>query len=197
MLLEMVIGKEAALAGELVDATPYGAASHDIVSKLGGALTKYGYADYGWETLYNGETGEPLRARIFMGTSCYQKLKHLVSEKMHARSYGNITVLTRQPLAGRSNEGGLRMGYMEIDCLFAHGSVSFLRERLYDVSDPFTICICKQCGIMVNNPRACHLCGDNETEWIQIPYASKLLFQYLKACQMDIRFVSDQKRQVI
>jgi DNA-directed RNA polymerase II subunit RPB2 len=188
MLLEMVVGKTCLLKGELGDATPFSESSINIAQRLEDALVQYGYERHGWEWMCNGYTGKPLRSKIFIGTSYYQKLKHMVTDKIHARSYGNVTSLTRQPLAGRSKDGGLRLGEMERDCLLAHGSVSFLRERLFDMSDAFSVLICNACGVMSNNSQECHICKNNELIRTNTPYASKLLFQMLNGCLIKTKF---------
>jgi DNA-directed RNA polymerase II subunit RPB2 len=188
MLLEMLTGKLCALEGELGDATPFTESSTDIHKTLETALTKHGYENYGWETMYNGTTGKMFQTKIFIGISYYQKLKHMVSDKMHARSYGNITTLTRQPLAGRSKEGGLRIGEMERDGILSHGSVQFLKERLFDMSDAFEILICKHCQIISNHKDICHQCGASDLAWTNMPYAGKLLFQQLNACLIGTKF---------
>jgi DNA-directed RNA polymerase II subunit RPB2 len=190
MLLEMVVGKTCLLRGELGDATPFSQSSINIAQRLEDTLVQYGYERHGWEIMHNGHTGEPLRSKIFIGSSYYQKLKHMVADKIHARSYGNVTSLTRQPLAGRSKDGGLRLGEMERDCLLSHGSVQFLRERLFDMSDAFSVLVCNECGMMSNNKDECHQCKNNALVRTNTPYASKLLFQMLNGCLIQTKFHS-------
>lgn len=190
MLLEMVLGKTCLLKGELGDATSFSESSINISQKLEETLAEYGYERHGWEIMYDGYSGKPLRSQIFIGTSYYQKLKHMVTDKIHARSYGNVTSLTRQPLAGRSRDGGLRLGEMERDCMLSHGSVQFLKEKLFDLSDAFDVLLCNDCGVISNNKDECHICKNNELVKTNIPYAAKLLFQMLNGCLIKTTFHS-------
>jgi len=96
----------------------------------------------------SGTSGEPLSAYIFMGPVFYQKLKHMVMDKMHARARGPRAVLTRQPTEGRSRDGGLRLGEMERDCLIGYGASSLITERLMISSDAFTATVCEKCGLL-------------------------------------------------
>jgi DNA-directed RNA polymerase II subunit RPB2 len=133
MLLEMIVGKTCLFKGELGDATPFSESSINIAQRLEDVLVQNGYDRHGWEIMYNGQTGKPLRSKIFIGTSYYQKLKHMVTDKIHARSYGNVTSLTRQPLAGRSKDGGLRLG--EIEVCFSLSRAKALASTLHKVRD--------------------------------------------------------------
>lgn len=113
-LVECALGKECAISGTFADATPFTSTSVDVADKLVGRVSEnlhdFGLQPQGWETMYNGMTGEMINARIFIGPTYYQRLKHMVDDKMHARAQGHVTMLTRQPLEGRSRDGGLRFG---------------------------------------------------------------------------------------
>jgi DNA-directed RNA polymerase II subunit RPB2 len=108
-IMESVLGKSCAIEGTFGDATPFTSNSTGIAEQLCERLQMNGYERTGTEPLYNGMTGEYM-GDVFIGPVYYQRLKHLVSEKMHARSQGPNATLTRQPLEGRSREGGLRFG---------------------------------------------------------------------------------------
>jgi DNA-directed RNA polymerase II subunit RPB2 len=98
----------------------------DAISKL---LREHGYQSRGFEIMYNGHTGRKLQAQVFLGPTYYQRLKHMVDDKIHARARGPVQILTRQPVEGRSRDGGLRFGEMERDCMISHGAAAFLKER--------------------------------------------------------------------
>ena len=116
------------------DATVFTSISvQDIADKM----HQCGYQRFGNETVYCGHTGNAMHAKVFLGPTYYQRLKHMVDSKIHARARGPANNLTRQPREGRAQDGGLRMGEMERDCLIAHGAASLLKERLFYASDPY------------------------------------------------------------
>ncbi|EJT48974.1 DNA-directed RNA polymerase II subunit RPB2 [Trichosporon asahii var. asahii CBS 2479] len=115
-LVECLLSKLATLTGREGDATPFTELTVESVSKL---LRQRGYQSRGLEVMYHGHTGKKLRAQVYFGPTYYQRLKHMVDDKIHARARGPLQILTRQPVEGRSRDGGLRFGEMERDCL--HG----------------------------------------------------------------------------
>lgn len=126
----------------------------------------------GFETMYNGHTGRRLPAMIFLGPTYYQRLKHMVDDKIHSRGRGPVQILTRQPAEGRSRDGGLRFGEMERDCMIAHGAAHFLKERLFDQSDAYRVHVCERCGLIAianlkKNSFECRGCK-NKTDIVQV-----------------------------
>jgi DNA-directed RNA polymerase II subunit RPB2 len=192
-VLETVLGKACALDGGRGDATAFGSnstngAAERICERLKNAGLKSGtmYGRTGLETMYSGTTGEMIEAQIFIGPTYYQRLKHLVDKKVHARSSGVVTTMTRQPLEGRSRGGGLRVGEMERDCMIGHGAAGMLKERLFDCSDPFQIDVCNKCGAIAAAPTGCHACSNDSTTTVNFPFAAKLLVQLLQCMQLKV-----------
>ena len=181
-LKETLLGKVLLQLGLFGDGTSFG--EYDI-KDICKHLQDVGFESHGNEVMYNGYTGEQLETSIFIGPAFYQRLKHMVSDKIHSRSFGPRVNLTRQPAEGRSRAGGLRYGEMERDCMCSHGASSFNKERLYDMSDSFSVHSCKKCGMIAayNDERKIHECKtcENTTDfaYVEIPYACKLLFQEL------------------
>uniref|UniRef100_A0A6C0JEF0 DNA-directed RNA polymerase n=1 Tax=viral metagenome TaxID=1070528 RepID=A0A6C0JEF0_9ZZZZ len=181
-LKETVLGKALLELGLFGDGTSFG----DLkVKDICNALQGVGYESKGNEILYNGLTGEQLETSVFIGPVFYQRLKHMVKDKQHSRSYGPKVNLTRQPAEGRSRDGGHRFGEMERDCMCSHGAARFTKGRMYDASDSYSVHVCKRCGMIAayNDQRHIHHCRhcDNRTdfEYVEIPYSCKLLFQEL------------------
>jgi DNA-directed RNA polymerase II subunit RPB2 len=191
-LLECLLSKVSALGGMQGDGTPF---SHLSVDKIANQLSLLGYDKHGWESMYNGYSGKILDSLIFIGPTYYQRLKHMVDDKIHSRARGPVQILTRQPVEGRSRDGGLRFGEMERDCMISHGAAIFLKDRLIDQSDAFNVFICDLCGILAmgnkkKNLFECKNCNNkNSISLIKIPYACKLLFQELMAMAIVPRII--------
>ena len=197
-LIECLMSKRGSLNGQLGDATPFCFQNvHDVATDL----HNLGYQRYGNEVMYNGFTGKKFEVLIFLGPTFYQRLKHMVGDKMHSRGRGPVQILTRQPTEGRSRDGGLRFGEMERDCMISHGSARFLKERLMDVSDEYRIHVCDICGLICEanisqNTYYCRGCEEqSRISQIKLPYASKLLFQELMAMMIAPRIMTAYLRR--
>jgi len=187
-LLELLAGKTAAVSGKVADGTAFSGTSIDELEKN---LTSMGFRFDGKETMYHGITGKMMQAKIFVGNMYYLKLKYMVSNKMHARASGKVTMLTRQPIEGRSRGGALRLGEMEQQALVSHGASLLLKER-YD-SDKVIVHICSKCGTIaikdtIRNRVICPVCNSNEIEAIEISYAFKLLIEELQGMHIATHF---------
>ncbi len=180
-LLELIGGKAGALAGQKIDSSAFMHMKEDEIRKL---MFKLGFRDDGKETMYDGKSGRKYDVLIFTGISFYLKLDHMVADKIHARSRGPVTLLTKQPTEGRAKRGGLRLGEMEQQCLVGHGAALTLKER-FD-SDLTTIPICRKCGLVAINEVAknktyCPVCKESEVLWVETSYAFKLTMDELKS----------------
>jgi len=180
-LLEVLAGKTGALSARFIDGTIF---SSEKEMELRKELLTLGFKENGTEKMYNGITGEELKATIFIGNMYYLKLKHMVANKLHSRASGRIQLLTRQPIEGRAKGGGLRIGEMEKDCMVAHGASLLLKER-FD-SDKTVIHICESCGLFAVSDRYgkkfCQRCGgNNDISTVELSYAFKLLIDELRS----------------
>mmetsp|Transcript_20120 Transcript_20120/g.36498 ORF Transcript_20120/g.36498 Transcript_20120/m.36498 type:complete len:1233 (-) Transcript_20120:626-4324(-) len=196
-LIECLLGKVVVFQGCEGDATPFTDVTVEDISKR---LHAMGYQRHGNEAIYQGHTGKPLNARVFIGPTFYQRLKHLVDDKVHSRARGPVAMLTRQPLEGRARDGGLRMGEMERDCLITHGCANFMRDRFFCNSDQYRIHICERCGLtaQANLKKMTYECRTPmcvgrpyKICQIEIPYACKLLFQELQAMCINTRIYTE------
>jgi DNA-directed RNA polymerase II subunit RPB2 len=203
-LKETLLGKVLLELGMFGDGTSFGDLNVKTITE---ELQKLGYESYGNEVMYNGMSGEQMEMSIYFGPVYYQRLKHMVNDKQHSRSIGPMVNLTHQPAEGRSRDGGFRIGEMERDVLCSHGMTKFTRERLFDVSDKYTVHVCKKCGMMAafndgnknkmytNNDFSVHLCRTcgNKTDFalVEMPYANKLLFQELQTINVVPRVITE------
>ena len=195
--LETLLGRVGCEYGCLGDATPF---NRDMtLERLSELLMSKGLHPQSDEIMYCGYTGKQMPTAIFTGPILYQRLKHMVADKIHSRSTGPLVMLTRQPAEGRAREGGLRFGEMERDVILAHGASSFLKERMMEASDNYEVFVCKGCGLIsvANKERniwKCTGCG-NKTEFsqVRIPYAYKLFLQELEAMNITSRLLPDSR----
>uniref|UniRef100_A0A6C0BQT2 DNA-directed RNA polymerase n=1 Tax=viral metagenome TaxID=1070528 RepID=A0A6C0BQT2_9ZZZZ len=191
---ETLFGKAACLEGKIADGTPFRGKSTEEIQQI---LHNNGFQKFGKEVVYDGKTGKRLKNPVFIGVTYYQRLKHMVQDKGHARSTGPVQHRTRQPLEGRSRDGGLRVGEMERDSIISHGASAAAIDRLLTQSDGYKTVICRQCG-MLAEPAAedgkehtlharpyCRFCQSHEhVVPVMLPYAMKLMWQEWLACHV-------------
>jgi DNA-directed RNA polymerase II subunit RPB2 len=193
-LAECLLGKVSLLKGSEADATSF---NKTDIAKVSEILQELGFNKSGTEVLINGRTGQQITTQIFIGPTYYQRLKHMVVDKVHSRSTGPYNLLTRQPAEGRSRDGGLRIGEMERDCLLSHGMTNFLNERLFTCSDKYFVYVCDLCGMIASGNKEkniynCEYCDNNNfISKVKLPYACKLFFQELISMGIVTRIESD------
>merc|ERR1712158_116556 len=166
-LIECLQGKVGCNKGEIGDATPFNDAVN--VAKISKLLVEYGYQKHGNEVMYSGHTGRKMNTQIFLGPTYYQRLKHMVDDKIHSRARGPVQILVRQPMEGRA--------------------------RVFEVSDPYRLHVCNLCGLIAianlrNNTFECKGCKNKtQISQVKLPYAAKLLFQELMAMNIAPRMM--------
>ncbi|MDE1841494.1 MAG: DNA-directed RNA polymerase subunit B [Thaumarchaeota archaeon] len=196
MFLESVTGKAAALRGSKMDGSAF---VGEKLEDVKGVLEQNGFKYSGKEVMYDGRTGKPFAVDIFIGVVYYQKLHHMVADKIHARARGQVQMLTKQPTEGRARGGGLRFGEMERDCLIAYGASMMLKDRLLDESDKADIYICERCGLVsyydIKQRRfVCRVCGDKaKVTSISVAYAFKLLLQEMMSLDVAPRLLIKER----
>jgi DNA-directed RNA polymerase beta subunit len=172
--LESASNKLGVDIGALVDATPFTVSNR--IGELRVALMNRGFHPYGHEVLYNGMTGEMMDADIFMGPIYYQRLKHMVEDKINYRDTGPKKLLTHQPTQGRGDGGGLRIGEMERDALVSHGMSKFLTESMMERSDKTTVQFDREAGRI-----------DTSRDLLSLPYSMALFSQELESMHITAR----------
>ena len=194
-LIECLMGKSCATMGCMGNATPFTSLGVDDITKV--LIDDCGLDPHGNEVMYNSRTGEQMKTSIFIGPTYYQRLKHMVCDKIHSRnSNGPVVLLTRQPAEGRARDGGLRLGEMEVECNWGHGTVQFLKERFMECSDNYRVFVCSKCGNMANVNRtqgtySCDFCPNHiKFSEIRIPFASKLLFHEIQSMGINTKFLT-------
>jgi len=196
MMMESITGKAAAIRGKKADASAFvGEKMDDVKDVMGAAGFKYS----GKEIMYDGRTGKQFPVEVFIGVVYYQKLHHMVADKIHARARGQVQMLTKQPTEGRARGGGLRFGEMERDCIIAYGASMILKDRLLDESDKSEIYVCERCGLVayhdVKQRRYyCRVCGDKgKVSSVSVAYAFKLLLQEMSSLNVAPRLLVKER----
>jgi len=167
--------------GAMVDGTAFSTQNRAQTTK--DTLIQLGYHPYGNEILYNGQTGEMIESEIFMGPTYYQRFKHMVEDKINYRSTGPRTALTHQPLEGRANDGGLRIGEMERDSLVSHGASRFLNESMTLRSDAHEFLFQPETGLLDANP-------EYPTTTVPIPYSMGLFLHEIESMHISVKLAS-------
>jgi len=189
-IIECMMSQLAAMKGVHIDATSF--RKIDIDAALV-ELEKFGIKYGGHRRMYNGVTGEWIDTLIFIGPTTYQRLQKFILDENYANRRGPTSSLTRQPLAGRGHDGGIRLGEMEKDVYCAQGVMKALYSKFYYDSDGTSVYICRNCGNgAVVNERIgmykCKTCGDNaDIAEISSSWTADLLFKGLSAMNIKLR----------
>ena len=218
-LVETVMGKACVMKGGFGDCTAFVTQGPRDDTLFGDILMENHFHSSGNQILHNGMSGEQIECSIFMGPTYYMRLKQMVKDKINYRRTGPVTALTRQPVQGRANDGGLRIGEMERDSIISHGAARFLQESLMVRGDQYYLAICNTTGMIAVYNESQNLfispmadgpikyAGDlNELKSarvvnvtrhgrsfsvVRIPYALKLLIQELQAMNVQMRIITD------
>src|SRR5699024_5119198 len=136
--------------------------------------------------LYDGRTGEPFDNRVSVGISYMIKLSHMVDDKLHARSTGPYSLVTQQPLGGKAQFGGQRVGEMEVWALEAYGAAYTLQEILTVKSDDVVGRVKTYESIVK---------GDNVSE-PGVPESFKVLLKELQSLGLDVKMLSGDQAEI-
>ncbi len=196
MMMESICGKAAAFRGKRFDGSAFVGEKMDEVKEV---MSAHNFEYSGKEIMYDGRTGKSFPVEVFIGVVYYQKLHHMVADKIHARARGQVQMLTKQPTEGRARGGGLRFGEMERDCLIAYGASMILKDRLLDESDKSDIFVCERCGLVAyhdvkQRKYVCRVCGDKaKVSSVSVAYAFKLLLQEMQSLNVAPRLLIKER----
>lgn len=186
-LIECVLAKLGCLRGSYIDGTPFEDHCFDDYYTM---LGEYGYQKRGDEIMYNGYTGDQIKTEVFIGPTLYQRLKHMVQDKLNYRSSdGPVELLTRQPTQGRGNGGGLRIGEMETNAILGHGLMSFVKESMMERSDGYYKYIDTESGDNIIYNEKEELYSSLYARKVEVPYSWKLLQQELEALAINSKLL--------
>ena len=215
--LEVILGRLGTHLGGFGDCTAYTLKGSNTET-FGEVLIKNGFHAGGNQVMYSGFTGEQLTGDIFIGPTYYMRLKHMVKDKINYRADGPKTLMTRQAVQGRANNGGLRIGEMERDGIMAHGASSFLNDAFMNRADEYYMAICNKTGAIavynkeINLMMSPHADGplhfDTNFEGnmnlqrithfgrsfslVRVPYSFKLLLQELQVMNIHMKIITSE-----
>ena len=217
-IVESLFGKVCVSYGAFGDCTAFQVKGSNY-STYAPLLANAGFHSSGNQVLYNGMNGEQLSADIYMGPTYYMRLKHMVKDKINYRARGPNTALTRQPVQGRANDGGLRIGEMERDGVLAHGMSYFLNESFMvrGEKQSYYIAVCNKTGAVAiynegknlflspysDGPIRFNVNPDGSQSILnlsrfgrsfsilRVPYAFKLLIHELQVMNVQMRIVTE------
>lgn len=209
-LLEALLGTICSMIAKTGDGTPYSRNYRDFLyqtkemraqyfregtihEELMDAMRALGLHPNAEVKLYSGTTGELMKDAVLVGPVYYQKLKHMVADKIRARARGRTSFQTRQPTEGRTRDGGMRFGEMERDAVGSHGAAAFAQDRLAYCSDPYYIHVCRICHqksihTSTTDRAFCNTCKKYDTSYqIFIPYRAKNWMDDVRAVGLNLR----------
>lgn len=198
IIKRMTIGHNKNMSGGLIaaslmsifDGTVFGGI--DIRTDLIERLHSVGLKNADLFDMWDGVSGRKIKTKIAMGICTYQRLKHMVNEKMYARNRGFVNPKTHQPSHGRSKNGGLRIGEMERDSFISHGATATLNELFVNNSDAFTRWISETTKFpCVGNKR--HIiykdgAGDRNISKVRMPWTAHYLYSLLMGMGISVKF---------
>ena len=182
-IMETMLGMAGAQLGKMYETPVFQSASTQEISD---ELEKAGLQRASKMTLHDGLTGEPFVNPVFVGYMYYLKLHHLVDDKMHARSTGPYSLVTQQPLGGKAQFGGQRLGEMEVWALEAYGAANTLQELMTIKSDDMTGRAKIYESIVKGDP----------TTSAGIPESFNVLVQELRGLALDVRIFDSKGKQL-
>lgn len=180
--LETMLGYAAYKLGLRFEIPIFSGVKEEDIEKL---LQKAGINISSKEVLYDGYTGEPFKSPALIGYAYFMKLNHLVLDKVHARSTGTYSLVTQQPLGGKSQFGGQRLGEMEVWALEAYGAANLLQEMLTVKSDD------------IEGRRKAYesIVKGKDIEELGIPESFKVLVRELRGLGINIRTIPDLEKK--
>lgn len=182
-ILETMLGMAGAILGKMYETPVFQSASTEDIAV---ELEKAGLHKASKMALHDGLTGEEFVNPVFVGYMYYLKLHHLVDDKMHARSTGPYSLVTQQPLGGKAQFGGQRLGEMEVWALEAYGAANTLQELMTIKSDDMTGRAKIYESIVKGEPATSP----------GIPESFNVLVQELRGLALDVRIFDSKGKQL-